>query len=81
MQSNTHFLNTIPVLSSLDIARDISWHQEKTGFRLNFSDGKYASISRENSVIHLQWHDYTADDPLLGGSVIKIFVKKYLPAL
>ncbi len=31
-------------------------------------------MRRKNICIHLQWHADTDDDPLLGGSVIKIFV-------
>ena len=31
-------------------------------------------LQRENLFIHLQWHNNTKEDPLLGGSVIKIFV-------
>jgi hypothetical protein len=29
--------------------------------------------------MHLQWHADTVDDPLLGGSVMKIFVKNIQP--
>jgi len=35
----------------------------------------YAVLRTENNWIHLQWHADTQDDPLLGGSVIKIFVR------
>ena len=35
----------------------------------------YAVLKREDIYIHLQWHADTDDDPLLGGSVIRIFVK------
>ena len=39
----------------------------------------YACLKRENLFIHLQWHADTEDDPLLGGSVIKLFVKNIQP--
>ena len=39
----------------------------------------YAVMRRENLFIHLQWHADTEDDPLLGGSVIKIFVENIRP--
>lgn len=35
----------------------------------------YAVLRREKLFIHLQWHEDTEEDPLLGGSVIKIFVQ------
>lgn len=64
----------IPVLPSSDIKRDLEWYKEKTGFEFLFGDNMYAGIRRDNVSIHLQWHADTEDDPLLGGSVIKIFV-------
>lgn len=36
-------------------------------------------MRRENLCIHLQWHADTENDPLLGGSVIKIFVRNLMP--
>lgn len=39
----------------------------------------YAVLKRENLSIHLQWHANTKEDPLLGGSVIKIFVQNIKP--
>lgn len=39
----------------------------------------YAVIRRENISFHLQWHADTEDDPLLRGSVIKIFVDDIQP--
>jgi hypothetical protein len=30
-------------------------------------------------MLHLQWHADTPDDPLLGGSVIRIYVKNIRP--
>ena len=42
-------------------------------------DKTYAVLSREALSIHLQWHAGTEDDLLLGGSVIRIFVKDIEP--
>ena len=67
----------IPVLPSADIARDAKWYQENVGFQLIWADNMYAVLRRESIHIHLQWHADTKNDPLLGGSVIKIFVKKH----
>ena len=39
----------------------------------------YAVMTRDSLFIHLQWHADTEDDPLLGGSVIKIFVENIEP--
>lgn len=71
----TEIINVAPVLPSADIARDIAWYKEKTGFETLFADDMYAVVYRDNISIHLQWHADTEDDPLLGGSVIRIFVK------
>ena len=68
-------LSIIPVLPSLNIERDVAWYLEKTGFKVHFSDKMYAVLYREDLCIHLQWHANTEDDPLLGGSVIRIAVK------
>ncbi|ULQ51761.1 hypothetical protein [Flavihumibacter fluvii] len=76
---NTEFLTIIPVLPSADIARDIIWYKEKTGFTKYFADKMYAVIYRDNLTIHLQWHADSEDDPLLGGSVIRIKVKNIRP--
>lgn len=77
--NKTELLKIDPVLPSQDIERDVAWYLEKTGFKPYFSDKMYAVIYRENLVIHLQWHADTPDDPLLGGSVIRIFVKNIKP--
>lgn len=71
----TAFLSIIPVLPSADIVRDITWYREKLGFETHFSDNMYAVLYRENICLHLQWHADTTNDPLLGGSVIRIYVK------
>lgn len=76
---NTNFQSIIPVLPSSDIARDIDWYKEKTGFEPVFADNMYAVLHRDNLSIHLQWHADTEDDPLLGGSVIRISVKYIKP--
>ena len=79
MESGTKFLTIIPVLPSSDIARDLAWYEEKTGFKTVFYDNMYALLQRENLCIHLQWHADTEEGPLLGGSVIRIFVKNIRP--
>lgn len=74
-------LSIVPVLPSADIERDVAWYREKTGFEPLFFDNMYAVLKRKNHSIHLQWHADTDDDPLLGGSVIRIFVKDIDPIL
>ncbi len=75
----TEFLNTIPVLPSSDIDRDVKWYKEKMGLETYFSDSMYAILYRDNLCLHLQWHADTEDDPLLGGSVVRILVKNIQP--
>ncbi|GAB3318544.1 hypothetical protein GCM10027299_10160 [Larkinella ripae] len=75
----TELLNLIPVLPSADIARDVAWYREKTGFVCLFSDAMYAVLGRSGQYLHLQWHADTADDPLRGGSVVRILVKNIKP--
>ena len=70
----TNFIGIIPVLPSTNIDRDLKWYKEKAGFEQTFAAEGYAGIARENVYIHLQWHANTAEDPLLGGSVVKVFV-------
>lgn len=77
--SKTKFLEISPVLPSQDIDRDVKWYATKVGFSLLHKDDMYAVMRRDNLCIHLQWHADTEDDPLLGGSVIKIFVKNLVP--
>jgi catechol 2,3-dioxygenase-like lactoylglutathione lyase family enzyme len=72
-------LNMIPVLPTADIKRDIQWYKDHTGFEVYFADHMYAVLYRENLVLHLQWHADTNNDPLLGGSVIRIQVKDIYP--
>ena len=75
----TELLSIIPVLPSADLDRDIAWYKEKLGLEIYFSDKMYAVLFRENICIHLQWHADTPNDPLLGGSVIRIYVKNITP--
>ncbi|MEN2283384.1 VOC family protein [Algoriphagus sp. SE2] len=75
----TEFLSTVPVLPSNDIERDLNWYEEKLGFKKIFGDSMYVGIHLKNVWLHLQWHADTPEDPLLGGSVAKIFVKNIDP--
>lgn len=69
-------LDIVPVLPSANIVRDVTWYAEKTGFEKAFGDEMYVGLRRGDQEIHLQWHADTKDDPLLGGSVIRIFVEE-----
>jgi hypothetical protein len=73
------FISVTPVLPSADIERDTAWYEKHTGFKVYFADKMYAVLFRENIFIHLQWHADTDDDPLLGGSVIRILVSEVKP--
>tara|TARA_R110002073_G_scaffold8207_5_gene45833 strand:+ start:45888 stop:46253 length:366 start_codon:yes stop_codon:yes gene_type:complete len=77
--TQSNFRQIEPVLPSQDIQRDIEWHQKYTGFTPLYADEMYAVLQREHLYIHLQWHADTEEDPLLGGSVIKIFVEDIQP--
>lgn len=72
-------VNVIPVLPSSDIERDRVWYHEKMGLEAYHADKMYAVLFRDNLCIHLQWHADTAEDPLLGGSVVRINVKDIKP--
>jgi catechol 2,3-dioxygenase-like lactoylglutathione lyase family enzyme len=76
---STTFLHTVPVLPTTDIARDVRWYEEKLGLQVYFSDPMYAVLYRENLILHLQWHSDTVDDPLLGGSVVRVLVNNIQP--
>ncbi len=78
-KADSSILGIEPVLPSQDIERDVKWYQEYTGFEPIFYDNMYAVLRRGEFSIHLQWHADTEDDPLLGGSVIRIFVKDIQP--
>ncbi len=69
------WLEINPVLPSQDIKRDVDWYEKQTGFKALHQDDMYAVLKRDKLCFHLQWHADTEDDPLLGGSVIRIFVK------
>ena len=75
----TEFLATVPVLPSQNIARDLEWYEKNLGFKKIFGDEMYVGIHLENVWLHLQWHADTEDDPLLGGSVARIFVNNIEP--
>jgi len=75
----TEFLEISPVLPSQNIDRDVEWYEKHVGFKLLQKDEMYAVLRRENLCLHLQWHADNETDPLLGGSVIKIFVKNIQP--
>ena len=70
-----HLDRAIPVLPSQDISRDEAWYKEMLGLQTYFANHMYAVMYRDNIVIHLQWHADTSDDPLLGGSVVRILTK------
>mgnify|MGYP003648269323 FL=1 len=75
----TELLEISPVMPSQNIDRDVEWYEKYVGFQLIQKDKMYAVLKRKRLFIHLQWHADTLDDPLLGGSVIKIFVKNLDP--
>ena len=75
----TQLIKTIPVLPSQDIDRDTTWYEKYAGFQIIHKDSMYAVIKREDISLHLQWHADTEDDPLLGGSVVRILVKNIRP--
>ncbi len=64
---------TIPVLSTSDLKRDITWYAEYAGFGLLFQQEGYAGLYRDGIELHLQWHENTLEDPVFG-SVVKVFV-------
>ncbi len=74
MKAPSKFSHIVPVLPSEDIARDVAWYGKYTGFKAVFADSMYAVLCRDDIYMHLQWHADTADDPLLGGSVIRIAI-------
>lgn len=75
----TDFISTIPVLPSRNIAQDLDWYFRNFGFVKTFGDHMYAGMRLEEIEMHLQWHANTPEDPLLGGSVVRIFVKNIEP--
>lgn len=79
MSTTSTFFQIVPVLPTANVERDVQWYQEKTGFQPVYTDAMYAVLNRDNLYLHLQWHADTDDDPLLGGSVIRILVKEVEP--
>ena len=75
----TKLLGIVPVLPTEDMQRDLEFYQSKAGFQLLHEDGYYAVLKRDGIFIHLQWHANTKEDPLLGGSVVRIFVDHIQP--
>jgi len=73
------FRHITPVLPSADIARDVKWYETHLGFKYHIGQEDYAVLLRDDQWIHLQWHAGTEDDPVNGGSVIKIFVDNIEP--
>ncbi len=69
----------MPVLPSSNITDDLEWYATALGFHVVFADEMYAAVRRDNIWLHLQWHAGTSEDPLLGGSVIRIFVTNIQP--
>ena len=71
-----NFLHLTPVLPSSDIERDVNWYDKHLGFVKTYEEEGYVVLCRDQQWIHLQWHADTPEDPLLGGSVLKIFVRE-----
>jgi uncharacterized glyoxalase superfamily protein PhnB len=74
----TSFIQTLPILDSADVQRDIAWYAEKTGFVDTYNSSNYnpkeqpldyAVLSRAQLSFHLQWHAGTKEDPVHGGSI------------
>ncbi len=74
MKQTSSALYIIPVLPSSDIERDIKWYETYAGFTYVFGDGEYVGLKRDNLEFHLQFHHGNKEDPLIGGSVMKVFV-------
>ena len=66
----------VPVLPSSDIDKDIKFYVDGLGFEQVFADKLYALLRRQNLELHLQWHADTPEDPLLGGSVVRIITNE-----
>ena len=79
MAHETELKRVVPILPSSDIERDVAWYGKQAGFNVDWHDDSYAFIYRDNIILPLQWHAGTVDDPLLGGSAIRIFVDQIDP--
>jgi hypothetical protein len=75
----TTYVHIIPVLPSADVARDLAWYKQQLGMSVAEADAMYAVIYREQFVLHLQWHADSPEDPLLGGSVVRVLVRNIQP--
>jgi len=69
----------IPVFPSRNINTDVEWYKKYVNLDCAYSDDMYALLKGENIELHLQWHADTVDDPLLGGSVLRIEVEDINP--
>ncbi len=79
MKQDSSALSIVPVLPSMDIERDIKWYEKYTGFTCRFGDKGYAGLRRDNLEFHLQFHRGNKEDPISGGSVMKLFVPDIYP--
>ena len=79
METPSTTLYIIPVLPSANIDRDLKWYEKYAGFKYHFGDNGYAGMQRDNLEFHLQFHHGNEEDPILGGSVMKIFVTDIKP--
>jgi len=79
MLPNSSALYIIPVLPSSDIERDLKWYDTYTGFTFLFGDKGYVGLKRDTLEFHLQFHHGNEEDPMIGGSVIKVFVPDIEP--
>ncbi len=79
MSPKTTTAHIIPVLPSTDIKRDLVWYAKHTGFEYYFGDDMYAGLRRDNLEFHLQFHHGNEEDPIIGGSVMKVFVADIKP--
>ncbi len=75
----TKLLGIVPVLPTENMQRDLEFYQSKVGFQVLFGDDHYSVLKRDHLFIHLQWHANTEEDPLLGGSVVRLFVDTIEP--
>lgn len=66
--------NTIPVLSSINIASDVKWYVEQLKFKCAFQNEGYAILKLNSCELHLQWHANTDEDPHIKGAVVRFLV-------
>ena len=62
------FVSVAPVLPSKDVPALIRFYIDKLGFTLRFQDNtgdvRYAGVSRDSVMLHLQWHNPDEWDPV-----------------